>query len=305
MLIVCPNCSTSYDVAANALGESGRAVRCARCHKTWFASPSEAPPPIPAAALEAVSAAPTAVAEAANGPANTADDTTAGLDDWTTTPAATEQAAPPAGADQAGADDMEDIWGMPDQPSPSIVPGGVAADHRASDVTMDIETLAALQERVANRRRFDRFDMPMVVKGVIVLQVLAIVAVLTWRQEIVRWQPQMASFFGLFGITVNLRGLDFVDVHTAQDNRDGVIVLLVEGAVRNVTNKTVSVPRLRFALRNKNLSELYAWTAPPDKGMLGPGETLPFHTRLASPPPDGNDVLVRFLIRQDFMNGSR
>ena len=37
MLIVCPNCATSYMIDRAALGPAGRAVRCARCKTTWFA----------------------------------------------------------------------------------------------------------------------------------------------------------------------------------------------------------------------------------------------------------------------------
>ena len=43
MKIVCPTCTTSYDVRPAALGESGRSVRCARCRTVWFATPSEEP----------------------------------------------------------------------------------------------------------------------------------------------------------------------------------------------------------------------------------------------------------------------
>ena len=38
MLIVCPNCATSYMVDPGALGSGGRTVRCSRCKTTWFAS---------------------------------------------------------------------------------------------------------------------------------------------------------------------------------------------------------------------------------------------------------------------------
>ena len=50
MLIVCPNCATSYEVKPNALGDAGRTVRCASCKKEWFATPSTpaAPPETPA-----------------------------------------------------------------------------------------------------------------------------------------------------------------------------------------------------------------------------------------------------------------
>ena len=37
MQIVCPNCGTSYDIEASALGAAGRSVRCVRCRETWHA----------------------------------------------------------------------------------------------------------------------------------------------------------------------------------------------------------------------------------------------------------------------------
>jgi hypothetical protein len=64
------------------------------------------------------------------------------------------------------------------------------------------------------------------------------------------------------------------------------------------------VPRLRFALRNATGHEVYAWTAQPAKPTVGSGNGLPFRARLASPPPDGRDVIVRFLTRRDVAAGS-
>src|SRR5262245_54487009 len=42
MLITCTNCATSYEVAANDLGPTGRSVRCVRCQHMWFAANTEA-----------------------------------------------------------------------------------------------------------------------------------------------------------------------------------------------------------------------------------------------------------------------
>ena len=42
MLIVCPNCATSYQVEPSSLGATGRSVRCVRCKKIWFAANTEA-----------------------------------------------------------------------------------------------------------------------------------------------------------------------------------------------------------------------------------------------------------------------
>ena len=51
MLIVCPNCATSYQVEPSSLGAAGRSVRCVRCRKVWFAANTEA--------MAAISPAPT------------------------------------------------------------------------------------------------------------------------------------------------------------------------------------------------------------------------------------------------------
>ncbi len=39
MLIVCPNCATSYRVTPETLGDTGRSVRCVTCHHVWFEEP--------------------------------------------------------------------------------------------------------------------------------------------------------------------------------------------------------------------------------------------------------------------------
>src|SRR5947209_3816048 len=39
MQIVCPNCTTAYDVTPGTIGPAGRSVRCARCRTVWTATP--------------------------------------------------------------------------------------------------------------------------------------------------------------------------------------------------------------------------------------------------------------------------
>jgi hypothetical protein len=143
-----------------------------------------------------------------------------------------------------------------------------------------------------------------VLPTIIVAQLLAIGAILWWRNDVVRAMPPAASLFRLIGLSVNLRGLAFADLRATREAHDGVFVLVIEGMIENVTDSAVSVPRLRFALRNEARDELMSWTARPEAGTLDAGEALPFRSRLAAPPPDGNDVLVRFLTRAD-LNGAR
>jgi hypothetical protein len=102
---------------------------------------------------------------------------------------------------------------------------------------------------------------------------------------------------------VNLRGLAFEDIRMSRAEQDGVGVLVVEGSIVNVSGRPVEVPRLRLAVRNGGKNEIYAWTAQPSRSILGPGETLPFRSRLASPPAEAREVMVRFFSRRDVVAG--
>jgi hypothetical protein len=130
--------------------------------------------------------------------------------------------------------------------------------------------------------------------AILALQLAAVAAVLLGRAEVVRVIPEAASLFRMIGLPVNLRGLVFSGLETRTELWDGAAVLIVEGRIESDSVTAVTVPPLRFVLRDAAGAELYAWTVPPDTATLGPGESLPFHARMASPPPGGNDVLVRF-----------
>ena len=65
------------------------------------------------------------------------------------------------------------------------------------------------------------------------------------------------------------------------------------------------MPRLSFAVRNAARQEIYSWTAVPPRTCCRRARAVAFRTRLASPPPDAHDVLVRFVNRHDIYAGSR
>ncbi|WP_168201506.1 FxLYD domain-containing protein [Phreatobacter aquaticus] len=119
------------------------------------------------------------------------------------------------------------------------------------------------------------------------------------REQIVRTVPDAASVYERMGIPVNLRGVDFRDVKGAREVVDGVVVLVVEGQLVNITSRAIDLPRLRLAVRDAGGKEIYTWTATAPKPQLGPGEAVAFRSRLASPPPDGANVEVRFFTRLD------
>jgi predicted Zn finger-like uncharacterized protein len=305
MLIVCPTCSTGYQIGPTALGPTGRTVRCAHCKNTWFASPEgavveevvTAAAPPPAVRAPAPKAPPPPPPEAEEFDIATASDFSV------------EGVMPP---DDTGATD-EDGKPLAAMDAPPLAPTDDAEPAEPSrakfdpDAADDIETIAARRARHAQAERREKrtplqriLSLPMLIVALAAI----LLGVLQWRATVVRYFPQTASLFSMLGMPVNLRGLSFQEVKSRSEFHDGVMVLVVEGVIVNLTRNTLEVPRLRFGLRNGTGHEVYAWTALSSRTLLGSGDGLPFRTRLASPPPDGRDVIVRFFNRRDAALGA-
>src|SRR5262245_25109572 len=192
--------------------------------------------------------------------------------------------------------------------APPLVPAmAPEADARPVAQPENIETVAARRAAKAKKtkkRWTMRWARPGIAAAIVVL-VAALGGIVLGRSKIVQIAPQTASLFSAVGLPVNLRGLVFDNVRTTGEVHEGVPVLIVEGTIVNVTDKTVEVPRLRFAMRNRGGQEIYAWTSVTGRSILAPGETATFRTRLASPPGEGREVVVRFFHRRDFLAGMR
>jgi predicted Zn finger-like uncharacterized protein len=274
MLIVCPACTTAYRIELSTLGAAGRTVRCARCRATWFASVPDLAPAALALSPAQNGTEPTAQATDERGEAEQGQQETGGIQDTAETSITIANA-------------------------PSLVPAAAHESGTAAETGSDIETLAARRERQAagksKRRRRSWPGLP-----TIILVLAAVVAALVnWRATVVSFVPQTAGLFSSIGLPVNLRGLSLDDVNTSTETHDGVTVLVVEGTIANLTRQPLEVPRLRFAVRNAAGYEVYAWTALPGQPILAPGDRAPFRSRLASPPADAQDIIVRFFNRRD------
>ncbi len=322
MLIVCPNCATSYLIEPTSVGAAGRTVRCARCKTTWFAA---APKPVNdvTAFVDGV----IAEAEAQAGGHDTdgsrpndppAHDATASADDFgggrpepgpAFAASLPNTASGPLGPtshnnDLAAAEEHAPL-AITDAPSlvppleHATLPG---ADSAALDAE-DMESFAARRERLKAKRQTKKRSSRWTA---IVLVLFSFnVALVGARSEVVRYLPQTASLFAAIGLPVNLRSLKFENVRISRETSDGITALLVEGTIVTTTGKAAEVPRLRFAARNAAGQEVYTWTALPSRSVLGPGDTLPFNSRLVSPPADAVDVMVRFFNAQDAAGGGK
>jgi predicted Zn finger-like uncharacterized protein len=309
MLIICPNCATSYLIDPASVGAAGRTVRCARCKTTWFAA-QQKPVNDVSAFVDGVIAEAEAQANDPSGshtpPPNEhsiPSDVPIASDDFGHEPDATLPSLPEATSPFGSTVHNNDLTPLQDgapltvTDAPPLVPPLLDHAPLPEPDGEDSATFLARRERLKARRKSKKRSSRWTA---IILVLFAFnVALVGARSEVVRYLPQTASLFAAIGLPVNLRNLKFENVRITKENADGVNVLIVEGVIVSTSGKAAEVPRLRFAARNATGQEVYTWTALPGRSVLGPDETLPFSSRLVSPPADAVDVMVRFFNAQD------
>jgi predicted Zn finger-like uncharacterized protein len=325
MLIVCPSCATSYMIDPASVGPAGRAVRCARCKTTWFAGGAKTASSVSSfvdgviAEAEAETAAtrqapsppaPTESPAAGNAPPDSDD---FGAAQPETFPAAPQlEPAPPAFEQATHNTDLVPREDVAPEPiaitdAPSLVPPiehAAPADAPGAEADQeDIESFAVRRQRLKARRQKAKRSSRWT--AIILLLFAFNVALIGARSEVVRYLPQTASLFAAIGLPVNLRNLQFDNVRISKETQDGVNILIVEGMIVSTASKPVEVPRLRFSARNATGQDVYSWTALPSRSILGPGEKMDFNSRLASPPADAVDIMVRFFTAQDAVGGAK
>ncbi len=311
MMIVCPSCSTSYRIELSMLGPSGRQVRCSRCKSVWLATVDNVvtanltqdalaggmggeengvpmwgvagriPRPVPGESLSAASARPLPGAEA--------------------------QVPQAFDAPSIASPEFDHVVVESAIPLPSLIEAPAAEIEARAAPHEDIEAIAARRERARRAQRAKRkaaFRWPVIPMWAVVLVLAASLGLLiNFRYSIVSAYPQTAAVFSAVGLSVNLRGLAFEQIKSVKDLQEDVAILNVEGTLVNVTRRTIDIPRLRFSLRDATGREVYTWTALAPREQLGPGEKLAFRSRLASPPAEGQHVLIRFFNKRDAIAG--
>ncbi|NVN88134.1 MAG: zinc-ribbon domain-containing protein [Rhodopseudomonas sp.] len=290
MHIVCPHCTTSYAIDPSTLGEAGRTVRCSRCKQVWLAHAEDA------AQTEVRVAAMTADAKPA-----------AGLDN------------------DPGWGDLGD-----DEETPVVESPSITAEMPETEASAAFSQAAEPEswsqqpvEEIAESRSFARPRRPSLlvrllrpvdnlfkpVKSIFSAPIACaamgalVMALLIWRVDVVRLMPQTATFFKLVGFEVNLRDLAIKDVKITTETVENKPVLVIEGLIIGQGRKPVSLPRLRFVVRDEHGTEIYAWNAVLEQSVLEPGEKAWFRSRLASPPAEARAIDVRFFSKRDMASG--
>ncbi|WP_426439859.1 MJ0042-type zinc finger domain-containing protein [Bradyrhizobium genosp. P] len=292
MHIVCPHCTTSYAINLATLGDAGRTVRCSRCKEVWLARPEDA--------VDAAMPAMAAAGQSAGSDAAAEWEAMARQEDAGETPVVD---SPSISSDwPEGKDTADEDW-------PTVA-------KEDAEAHLDADPAAGAKHRFRLPRLFrpNLFRLPslpripfMPVIGTLPTTCAAmgalILALFVWRNDVVRLLPQTALFYKMVGLDVNLRGLAFKDLKITNETVDGKPVLVIEGMIVGQTRKAVELPRLRFAVRDAQGAEIYAWNAVLEQAMLKPGEQAFFKSRLASPPPEGRNIDIRFFNKHDLVGG--
>ncbi|MGA2995624.1 zinc-ribbon domain-containing protein [Bradyrhizobium sp.] len=278
MQIICPHCSTSYGIDPAKLGEAGRSVRCSRCKEVWLARPEDA-----------VEFAPTPAMAGAGDEAEGQD-------------AAAEWDA----LAREGEADSE----APHVDSPSIAGGWQNSTDWPAEQNDEHGEESSRSGRfpwlgnLSNALpRAPQFRAPFGLPTACAAMGALVLALVIWRADLVRLLPQTAAFYKLVGLDVNLRGLRFKDVRVSSEMVEGKPVLIIEGSITGESNKPLEIPRLRFSVRDAQGAEIYAWNSVLEQSILRPGERAQFKSRLASPPPEGRNIDVRFFNKRDLTGG--
>jgi predicted Zn finger-like uncharacterized protein len=287
MHIVCPHCTTSYAIEVATLGAAGRTVRCSRCKEVWLARREDA--------IEIPAQVP-AMAEAEN------QDAAAEWDALAREDGSQDQDPPVVDSPSISGDwpEGEDASGAGEANWPSM------ARHDAQDAEgARPRRLTRLQKLLGPMARLrvpgkSSVGLPTVCTAMGAL----VLALLIWRVDVVRLLPQTAGFYKMVGLDVNLRGLMFKDVKITSETVEGKPVLVIEGVIVGEASKPVELPRLRFSVRDAQGAEIYAWNTVLEQPILKPGEKAWFKSRLASPPPEGRNIDVRFFNKRDLTGGN-
>ena len=276
MHIICPHCTTSFRINPAALGAAGRTVRCSRCREVWLARPEDA--------LETVAAPDMAAPAAAQRDVAAEWDTMAGADG--PSPVVESPSVSPDWPSQAAQHEAEADW-------------TTAARH-------DLHEEDDQPKRSRLRQLFSLPPFPPIpmlrgpgLTATCGAMAALVLVLIVWRNDVVRLLPQTAGFYRLVGLEANLRGLAFKDIKITYETVDAKPVLVIEGMIVGQTREPVGLPRLRFSVRDAQGAEVYAWNAVLEQSVLKPGDRAWFKSRLASPPPEGRSIDIRFFNKRD------
>ena len=267
MILTCPECATRYLANDDSIGVNGRTVRCSKCQTTWFVAAD-----VDEFALKDNQKKTLRAADSMDIP-----------DIPKEKPASTHVAPSPDRASNTVQDDGVNPakTTKSSEPSRKTIP--------AHGAHVEIRDKADADRR---RRRVRTvlliWLIPLIILG------LAAAMAFIFRHDIVRKMPQTATIYKQLGVDVSLSGLSIEDpvIRTTLINNEAVLV--VNGAVRNISSKPQDVPLIKFTLHDKSGTELTSWLVETTVRQLEKDGRVTYISEYPNPPVDAVEVRYEF-----------
>lgn len=132
--------------------------------------------------------------------------------------------------------------------------------------------------------------------AIAVVILLALWGLISGRHSVMSAMPVTTRLYSLLGLgpVAPGTGLELRQVTPSRDVENGVPTLSINGQVANISGATLTVPKLRVALRDASNNELQSWMVSVTDQPLQPGASVPFHTTIQKPPDGATGVIVSF-----------
>ncbi len=114
------------------------------------------------------------------------------------------------------------------------------------------------------------------------------------RHQVVSVIPALGSLYKLAGINVKQHGLEFSGVTSRAERNENGAILVVEGFIRNTSQRPTMVPPVRVAMRGTNKQKISSWLFQPGRKVLSSGEEFRFSATMNNPPVKIHSVQLRF-----------
>ena len=161
--------------------------------------------------------------------------------------------------------------------------------------TQNLGAHVVMRDKVDKERRRRRLTSVGLIWAV-PLTLLCIASILgyVFRQDIVNGAPQTATLYKSLGVGVSLSGLEIENPMTRSALVNGKPVLVVNGAVRNISAQVQDVPMVELSLHSKDGESLTSWLVEVNKDRLVKGERVTFVTEYPNPPIDTATLRYKF-----------
>jgi predicted Zn finger-like uncharacterized protein len=282
MKLTCPNCAAGFEVRAEALGPTGRKVRCSACGYQWTARAAGPAPVVIAADPEPPRPAEVAAAAAPPPPPE---------------PAFSPLEPPPPEPPPPDPDvELPDIAAL--REAAILRPSAPPPPHEEEDQPQARVRVPPTRTEVEPPRHraalvgWLLFALVLIGLGVAVVMRAQVMAAFPETREIFRrlgFSPPSPGD----GLLIN----DDVRLSWSRNPADGQMLLVVQGSLTNRSGEPREIPQLRGVLSDGQHREVSSWIFSAGPPRIASGETVAFRTEV-QPPPGAATAAIRFAVTE-------